>query len=71
MKKTKKTKAIALALAMGSMMNFVGCNPESSSSDIQTVYGPPVVIDEQLANESTATATLETSNDVVDTSQSV
>ena len=70
MKKTKKTKAIALALAMGSMMNFVGCNPESSSSDIQTVYGPPV-IDEQPANESTATATLETSNDVVDTSQSV
>ena len=68
MKKTSKTRAIALALAIGSMMNFVGCNPESSSSDIQTVYGPPV-IDEQPANESTAT--LETSNDVVDTSQSV
>lgn len=68
MKKTKKTKAIALALAMGSMMNFVGCNPESSSSDIQTVYGPPV-IDEQPANENTDT--LEASNDVVDTSQSV
>lgn len=68
MKKTKKTKAIALALAMGSMMSFVGCNPESSSSDIQTVYGPPV-IDEQPINENTAT--LETSNDVVDTSQSV
>ena len=68
MKKTKKTKAIALALAMGSMMNFVGCNPESSSSDIQTVYGPPV-IDEQPTNENTDT--LETSNDVVDTSQSV
>lgn len=68
MKKTKKTKAIALALAMGSMMSFVGCNPESSSSDIQTVYGPPV-IDEQPINETTAT--LETSNGVVDTSQSV
>ena len=68
MKKTKKTKAIALALAMGSMMSFVSCNPESSSSDIQTVYGPPV-IDEQSANESTAT--LETSNDAVNTSQSV
>lgn len=68
MKKTKKTKAIALALAMGSMMSFVGCNPESSSSDIQTVYGPPV-IDEQPINETTAT--LETSNDAVNTSQSV
>lgn len=68
MKKTKKTKAIALALAMGSMMSFVGCNPESSSSDIQTVYGPPV-IDEQPINETTAT--LETSKDVVDMSQSV
>lgn len=68
MKKTKKTKAIALALAMGSMMSFVGCNPESSSSNVQTVYGPPV-IDEQPINETTAT--LETSNDVVDTSQSV
>ena len=68
MKKTKKTKAIALALAMGSMMNFVGCNPESSSSDIQTVYGPPVV-DEQPINENTDT--LEASNDVVDMSQSV
>ena len=68
MKKTKKTKAIAFALAMGSMMNFVGCNPESSSSDIQTVYGPPVV-DEQPINENTDT--LEASNDVVDMSQSV
>ena len=68
MKKTKKTKAIALALAMGSMMSFVSCNPESSSSDIQTVYGPPV-IDEQPINETTAT--LETSNDAVNTSQSV
>ena len=68
MKKTKKTKAIALALAMGSMMNFVGCNPESSSSDIQTVYGPPV-IDEQPTNKNTDT--LEASNDVVDASQSV
>lgn len=68
MKKTKKTKAIALALAMGSMMSFVGCNPESSSSNVQTVYGPPV-IDEQPINETTAT--LETSNDVVDMSQSV
>lgn len=68
MKKTKKTRAIALTLAMGSMMSFVGCNPESSSSNIQTVYGPPV-IDEQPINENTAT--LETSNDVVDISQSV
>lgn len=68
MKKTKKTKAIALALAMGSMMSFVGCNPESSSSNVQTVYGPPV-IDEQPLNENTAT--LETSNDVVNISQSV
>lgn len=68
MKKTKKTRAIALTLAMGSMMSFVGCNPESSSSNIQTVYGPPV-IDEQPINENTAT--LETSNDVVNISQSV
>ena len=68
MKKTKKTRAIALTLAMGSMMSFVSCNPESSSSNVQTVYGPPV-IDEQPLNENTAT--LETSNDVVDISQSV
>lgn len=68
MKKTKKTKAIALALAMGSMTSFVGCNPESSSSNVQTIYGSPI-IDEQPINETTAT--LETLNDVVDISQSV
>ena len=68
MKKTSKTRAIALTLAMGSMISFVGCNLESSSSDIQTVYGPPV-IDEQPTNKNTDT--LEASNDVVDTSQSV
>lgn len=68
MKKSKKTRAIAAAFALGTTISFSGC--DIKDSQVQMVYGPPVVDFEESAvaeveSTNTSVNTADNSDDIV------
>lgn len=52
-KKTGKTRAIALVLAASTSLCLAGCGDPKDKDDIQTVYGPPTWYEHKLNADET------------------